>query len=103
MTKTNNNNNNNNKNQKTGVKKLVVNDIVSMKNIEKISVITSYDYWSAKICDKTGIDIILVGDSGGMVMLGYDSTVTVSMKELNLKVELKSLIELRQLLRLEFL
>jgi 3-methyl-2-oxobutanoate hydroxymethyltransferase len=86
MTKTNNNNNinnnNNNKNQKTGVKKLVVNDIVSMKNNEKISVITSYDYWSAKICDKTGIDIILVGDSGGMVMLGYNSTVPVSMKEM---------------------
>src|SRR5215213_7370763 len=84
MNKTNNNNNNNNKkNQKTGPKKkLVVNDIVSMKNNEKISVITSYDYWSAKICDKIGVDIILVGDSGGMVMLGYTSTVPVNMKEM---------------------
>jgi 3-methyl-2-oxobutanoate hydroxymethyltransferase len=74
--------NNNNKNKKTALKKLVVNDIVSMKNNEKISVITSYDYWSAKICDNTGIDIILVGDSGGMVMLGYNSTVPVNMKEM---------------------
>ena len=53
-----------------------------MKNKEKISVITSYDYWSAKICDNAGIDILLVGDSGGMVMLGYDSTVPVNMKEM---------------------
>jgi 3-methyl-2-oxobutanoate hydroxymethyltransferase len=73
---------NNDKKQKSGVKKLVVNDIVSMKNNEKISVITSYDYWSAKLCDNTGIDIILVGDSGGMVMLGYDTTVPVNMKEM---------------------
>lgn len=69
-------------NNKTRLKKMVVNDIVSMKNKEKISVITSYDYWSAKICDNTGIDIILVGDSGGMVMLGYNSTVPVNMKEM---------------------
>jgi 3-methyl-2-oxobutanoate hydroxymethyltransferase len=74
--------NNKDKIQKAGVKKLVVNDIVSMKNNEKISVITSYDYWSAKICDNTGIDIILVGDSGGMVMLGYDTTIPVNMKEM---------------------
>ena len=84
MTTTNNNNNNNNDgdDQKPRLKKLVVNDIVSMKKREKISVITSYDYCSAKICDSTGIDIILVGDSGGMVMLGYNSTIPVNMKEM---------------------
>jgi 3-methyl-2-oxobutanoate hydroxymethyltransferase len=69
-------------NNKPRLKKMVVNDIISMKNKEKISVITSYDYWSAKICDNTGIDIILVGDSGGMVMLGYNSTVPVNMEEM---------------------
>ena len=69
-------------NNKPRLKKMVVNDIVSMKNKETISVSTSYDYWSAKICDNTGIDIILVGDSGGMVMLGYNSTVPVNMKEM---------------------
>lgn len=72
----------NNNNHKTKPKKLAINDIVSMKNKEKISVITSYDYWSAKICDNAGIDILLVGDSGGMVMLGYDSTIPVNMKEM---------------------
>jgi 3-methyl-2-oxobutanoate hydroxymethyltransferase len=73
---------NNNNNHKTNPKKMTINDIISMKNKEKISVITSYDYWSAKICDNAGIDILLVGDSGGMVMLGYDSTIPVNMKEM---------------------
>jgi len=73
---------NSNNNNKTKPKKLAVSNILSMKNKEKISVITSYDYWTAKICDNAGIDILLVGDSGGMVMLGYDSTVPVNMKEM---------------------
>jgi 3-methyl-2-oxobutanoate hydroxymethyltransferase len=73
---------NSNSNNKDNPKKLSINDILSMKNKEKISVITSYDYWSSKICDNAGIDILLVGDSGGMVMLGYDSTVPVNMKEM---------------------
>lgn len=75
-------NNHNHHHNKTNPKKMTISDIVSMKNKEKISVITSYDYWSAKICDNAGIDILLVGDSGGMVMLGYDSTVPVNMKEM---------------------
>jgi len=73
---------NTNSNNKDNTKKLSNNDILSMKNKEKISVITSYDYWSSKICDNAGIDILLVGDSGGMVMLGYDSTIPVNMKEM---------------------
>ena len=73
---------NSNSNNKDNPKKLSINDILSMKNKEKISVITSYDYWSSKICDNAGIDILLVGDSGGMVMLGYDSTIPVNMKEM---------------------
>jgi 3-methyl-2-oxobutanoate hydroxymethyltransferase len=73
---------NSNSNNKDNPKKLSINDILSMKNKEKISVITSYDFWSSKICDNAGIDILLVGDSGGMVMLGYDSTIPVNMKEM---------------------
>lgn len=76
------NSNSNSNNNKDNPKKLSINDILSMKNKEKISVITSYDFWSSKICDNAGIDILLVGDSGGMVMLGYDSTIPVNMKEM---------------------
>ena len=63
--------------------KLTVEDIASMKRKqEKICVLTSYDYCFASICDSEGIDILLVGDSGGMVMLGYESTIPVSMQEM---------------------
>ena len=60
-----------------------VKDIIEMKSSkEKISVLTSYDYTLASLCDKTGIDILLVGDSAGMVMLGYENTIPVTMEEM---------------------
>lgn len=59
-----------------------VKDITSKKGSTKISVITSYDYTTALLCDKAGIDIILVGDSGGMVMLGYQNTIPVTMEQM---------------------
>jgi len=46
---------------------------------KKISVITAYDYSLATLCDKAGIDILLVGDSAGMVVLGYENTIPVTM------------------------
>jgi 3-methyl-2-oxobutanoate hydroxymethyltransferase len=49
---------------------------------EKIVMVTSYDYPSAAIADEVGIDSILVGDSYGMVVLGYDTTIPVTMDEL---------------------
>jgi 3-methyl-2-oxobutanoate hydroxymethyltransferase len=64
-------------------KKVNVNDIIQMKRQkEKISVLTAYDYFTASICDKASIDILLVGDSAGMVMLGYPNTIPVSMEEM---------------------
>lgn len=48
----------------------------------KISVITAYDYAMAVLCDGAGVDIMLVGDSAGMVMLGYDSTIPVTMEQM---------------------
>jgi 3-methyl-2-oxobutanoate hydroxymethyltransferase len=60
-----------------------VQDILKMKKDEqKISVITSYDYTLASLCDKAGIDILLVGDSAGMVMLGYENTISVTMDQM---------------------
>ena len=52
------------------------------KTNEKISVITAYDYTMAALCDRADIDIMLVGDSAGMVMLGYDSTIPVTMEQM---------------------
>jgi 3-methyl-2-oxobutanoate hydroxymethyltransferase len=64
-------------------KKVSVDDILSMKQRkEKISVLTAYDYSTALICDKAGVDILLVGDSAGMVMLGYSNTTPVNMEEM---------------------
>ncbi|OXS58706.1 ketopantoate hydroxymethyltransferase [Bacillus sp. V-88] len=54
-------------------------DFLKMKNEkEKIAMVTAYDYPSAKVAEEAGIDVILVGDSLGMVVLGYDSTVPVT-------------------------
>ena len=65
-----------------------VQDILDMKKRgEKISVITGYDYTLASLCDKAGIDIILVGDSAGMVMLGYDNTIPVTIEQMCLFTE----------------
>lgn len=59
-----------------------VRDITSMKNSKKITVITAYDYTTAQLCDKAGVEILLVGDSGGMVMLGYENTIPVTMEQM---------------------
>jgi len=60
-----------------------VQDIINMKKKEeKISVITSYDYTLASLCDQAGVDILLVGDSAGMVMLGYENTIPVTMDQM---------------------
>ncbi len=63
-------------------KKININDILSMKGKEKISVLTAYDYSMSLICDRAGVDVLLVGDSAGMVVLGYPSTTPVSMSEM---------------------
>ena len=49
---------------------------------EKITMLTAYDYPTARVMDAEGVDVILVGDSLGMVVLGYDSTTPVDMAEM---------------------
>ncbi len=63
--------------------KVTVRTIRDMKQRgEKIVSATAYDYPSARLADEAGIDLILVGDSLGMVVLGYESTIPVTMAEM---------------------
>jgi 3-methyl-2-oxobutanoate hydroxymethyltransferase len=63
--------------------RITINQIKEMKpKGEKIAMLTAYDYSTAKIVDEAGIPLILVGDSLGMVVLGYESTIPVTMEEM---------------------
>ena len=63
--------------------RISINDVKNMKRLdEKIPMITAYDYTSAIIVENAGIPIILVGDTLGQVVLGYDSTLPVPMDEM---------------------
>ncbi|MEA1966836.1 MAG: 3-methyl-2-oxobutanoate hydroxymethyltransferase, partial [Thermodesulfobacteriota bacterium] len=63
-------------------KKLARFDLQKMKtNQEKAAWITSYDYWTANFAEKAGVDMILVGDSLGMCIYGYEGTVPVTMDQ----------------------
>lgn len=63
--------------------KLTIEDILKKKKANKrITMITAYDYSLARICDSVDIDIILVGDSAATVMMGYETTRSISMEEM---------------------
>ncbi len=64
-------------------KKVTVPRVVAKKAAgEKITMVTAYDYPAARLVDRAGVDIILVGDSLGMVVLGYEDTTKVTMDEM---------------------
>jgi 3-methyl-2-oxobutanoate hydroxymethyltransferase len=64
-------------------KRRTILDLQAMKaRGEKIAVLTAYDYPFARIMDQAGIDVILVGDSAGSVVAGYDNTLPVTMDEM---------------------
>jgi 3-methyl-2-oxobutanoate hydroxymethyltransferase len=54
----------------------------SLSNSAKITCLTAYDYATARLLDEAGVDVLLVGDSVGMVVLGYESTLPVSIEEM---------------------
>ncbi len=63
--------------------RVTIGEIREMKQRgEKIPMLTAYDYATAKLIDEAGVPLILVGDSLGMVMLGYESTIPVTMDEM---------------------
>ena len=63
--------------------RVTITEIKEMKHkSEKIPMLTAYDYVTAKMVDEVGVPLILVGDSLGMVMLGYESTIPVTMEEM---------------------
>jgi len=63
--------------------RITINQIKEMKQKgEKIAMLTAYDFVTAKLVDEAGIPLILVGDSLGMVVLGYESTIPVTMEEM---------------------
>src|SRR5687768_2382999 len=62
---------------------VTVRDLLEMKSRgEKIVVLTAYDYLFARLVDESGADIVLVGDSLGQVVLGYDSTLPVTIEDM---------------------
>ena len=64
------------------MKNTVVTIQEAKKRGEKITMLTAYDYSMAKLIDESGINMILVGDSLGMVMLGYEDTLSVTMEDM---------------------
>jgi 3-methyl-2-oxobutanoate hydroxymethyltransferase len=73
-----------------GTGKITVPDLLQRKssaagflpNSAKITCLTAYDYATARLLDEAGVDVLLVGDSVGMVVLGYESTLPVSIEEM---------------------
>lgn len=68
---------------KSEFKRVTTNSVQEMKyNGEKISMLTAYDYTLAKIIDRAGIDVILVGDSASNVMAGHETTLPITLDQM---------------------
>jgi 3-methyl-2-oxobutanoate hydroxymethyltransferase len=66
------------------MKKITARQIQELKGVRKISALTAYDYSGAKYFDRAGVDVLLVGDSLAQVILGYESTLQVSLDEMKI-------------------
>src|SRR3954470_8322407 len=62
--------------------RITADDLRSMKGRTKIPALTAYDFPMTRLLDEVGIPLILVGDSVGMVVLGYQDTTSVTMEEM---------------------
>ncbi len=65
-----------------GEPKVTVPGIMAAKGKKKLTMLTAYDYSTALWVDRAGVDMILVGDSLAMVMLGHEDTLSVTMEEM---------------------
>jgi 3-methyl-2-oxobutanoate hydroxymethyltransferase len=66
-----------------GTRRVTVRDLYEMKRRgEKIVALTAYDFLFAKLVDEAGVDVVLVGDSAGQVVSGYDSTLPVTLEDM---------------------
>src|SRR5205807_2801867 len=62
---------------------VTINDLRAMKRAgTRFTMLTAYDYTTARILDEAGVPVLLVGDSLGMTMLGYPDTLAVTMDEM---------------------
>lgn len=68
--------------EKPAVEPVTAQTVKAAKGCRKVSVLTAYDYAAAVIADRGGVDVVLVGDSLGMVMLGRKDTVSVTLDEM---------------------
>ena len=59
-----------------------VSELLGRKGVLPVSMLTAYDYHTARVIDEAGIDMILVGDSLGNVMLGYENTLAVTVEDM---------------------
>src|SRR3954469_841655 len=68
--------------QASSAKKVTVPDLRARKGGEKIAMVTAYDFTMARLVDEAGVDMVLVGDSLGMVVQGLTTTIPVTMDEM---------------------
>ena len=67
----------------SSAKRVGIRDVRARKNsAEKLIVLTAYDALFARLIDESGVDIVLVGDSAGTVLLGYDTTIPVTLDQM---------------------
>ena len=69
------------------MKRKTVGELAGMKGRRKIAMVTAYDYTTAVLCERAGIDAMLVGDSAGMVVMGHENTVPVTVDHMCLFTE----------------